>query len=113
MVKLVPNVKIWLETKDRRSVIGKGGIELIKAINEQGSIHKAAKSLNMSYSHAADLINELNDILGVEILEKVRGGIGGGGTKITKEGMNLVKQYEEINSQILDVIKKYGGIKIG
>lgn len=109
---LIPKIKMWLETENNESVIGKGGIDLIMAIHKNGSIHKAAQKLEMSYSHASDLLNEINGILNIDILEKTRGGPGGGGTKVTPEGMKLVEAFEEINNRINAFVNEIGSIRI-
>ncbi len=40
--------KVWIEYKDK-PLIGKGGAEILEAIDKENSISKAAETLGMSY----------------------------------------------------------------
>ncbi|WP_239540737.1 winged helix-turn-helix domain-containing protein [Spongiivirga citrea] len=40
--------RIWIEAGDN-VLLGEGRVVLLKAIDEQGSLSQAAKSINMSY----------------------------------------------------------------
>jgi molybdate transport system regulatory protein len=83
----------WVE-KDNKSFLGKGRIELLKKIDKYGSISKAAKEMKMSYKAAWDAVDIINNLSNKKVVEKVSGGKGGGGTKLTEYGKNLIKVYE-------------------
>ena len=51
--------RIWIEA-DGEILLGEGRVALLHAINDLGSLSKAAKSLNMSYKKAWSLIDALN-----------------------------------------------------
>ncbi|MEM4911793.1 MAG: DNA-binding protein, partial [Metallosphaera sp.] len=46
------NFKIWIEDEEGKPVIGKGGVALVKAIIDSGSIAKASEEMNVSYKFA-------------------------------------------------------------
>ncbi|RLI79715.1 ModE family transcriptional regulator [Archaeoglobales archaeon] len=84
--------KVWIE-KDGKHVIGKGGADILKAIKEQGSISKAAKSLNMSYKYVWNYLNKIEQALGKKIVKRERGGKEGGKTTLTGIGEEILEIY--------------------
>ncbi|MDD3476543.1 MAG: TOBE domain-containing protein [Sulfurimonas sp.] len=71
-------------------------VALLSAIEEVGSLSRAAKMVPLSYKGAWDMIDSMNNFCPSPVVEKVTGGVGGGGTKLTEYGKNLVKTYEVI-----------------
>lgn len=69
---------------------------LLEAIDSYGSILTAAKSLGLPYSKAWEKISKVEKILGEKIVERKRGGSGGGGTTLTKDGKRLLEYYKQI-----------------
>ena len=67
---------------------GKGPCILLKTIDKLGSLNKAAKELNMSYSKAWSIINRAERVLGYSLLETVTGGADGGGSYLTPKAKN-------------------------
>ena len=65
-------------------------IDLLIAIKKFGSINKAAKEVPLSYKAAWEAIEDMNNLSNTPIVIKETGGTGGGGTKLTKYGKNLV-----------------------
>jgi len=74
---------------------GPGKAELLSAISNHGSISAAAKSMNMSYKRAWDLVGEMN--LGFKedlVITKV-GGSHGGGAQVTEFGYQVLSLYQQ------------------
>ncbi len=86
---------IWIEN-NKGHLIGPGRKKLLELIKETGSIRKAAKSMNMSYRHAWEMINNMNKVSSKPIVEKYIGGSNGGGTRLTKDGIKLIETYENL-----------------
>ncbi len=103
--KLKPKLKLWLE-KEKETIAGEGRIELLSAIEKEGSLNKAAESMDMSYRHAWGIIKKLEDRLGFELVRSVKGGKGGGGTVLTEEGQKIVKKYDRMNEALNKMIKE-------
>lgn len=74
-------------------------IALLEAINEYGSISKAAKALPVSYKSAWEIIDSINNLAKEPVVIKAIGGSGGGGTKLTSYGEKLVKDYHLIKKE--------------
>ena len=81
--------------KDGTHVFGRGADELLRSIRETHSIAKSAEMLDMSYRYAWGIIREVQQKLGVRILETRKGGREGGGATVTEEGLLLLKLYAE------------------
>ncbi|WP_456480194.1 winged helix-turn-helix domain-containing protein [Nautilia sp.] len=88
----------WIE-KDGKSFLGRGRIELLKKIDRYGSISKAAKEMKMSYKAAWDAVDIINKLSNKNAVEKVSGGKGGGGTKLTEYGKHLIKVFETVQTK--------------
>lgn len=78
--------------------IGPGKIELLENIASAGSISGGARRMNMSYKHAWDLVEELNQIVGKPVVETQSGGKRGGGAVLTALGETLISRYRAIES---------------
>jgi len=77
-------------------LLGKGRYRLLRAIQEQGSINKAAQSLHLSYKKAWRQINDINANASEEVVKRSIGGKGGGGTHLTAFGRELLEGYEAL-----------------
>ena len=94
--------KIWLDNNGK--AFGRGPYQLLLGIKNTGSLAQAAKAMNMSYSHAHLLMKSLSNNLGFPLLESQAGGVGGGGTVITKQGEQLLKNYNAFCNECDEVI---------
>ena len=88
--------RIWIQ-KEGKSYLGQGRIELLKHIQEEGSISKASKKMHMSYKAAWDNLNQINELSGVPLVESSNGGVGGGGSSLTLEGRRAIEVFERLD----------------
>ena len=89
---------VWL-TVGGENLGGLGRIALLAQIAEQGSITHAAKAVKMSYKAAWDAIDAMNNLAGEPLVQRVAGGKGGGGTVLTKRGMQLVENFRLVERE--------------
>lgn len=68
-------------------------IVLLHAIDELGSISKAAKAVPMSYKSAWEAVDMMNSLSPEPIVCREAGGKDGGGTTITEYGKRLLHNY--------------------
>jgi molybdate transport system regulatory protein len=101
--------KAWIEYKGK-PLIGKGGAEILEAVDEKCSISKAAGSLGMSYRYVWNYIQEIQNALEEPIVETYKGGkSGGGGAKLTRLGKSLLIEYKQAEDYLDKVLSKQGG----
>ncbi|WP_054842417.1 LysR family transcriptional regulator [Vulcanisaeta distributa] len=99
--------RVWVEVGGRH-VIGPGGYEILKAIDEVGSISGAARRLGMSYRFVWNYIDRMEKTLGIKLVDARKGGRGrGGGAKLTPEAQALLKYYEEIIEEMNQIANKW------
>lgn len=96
--------KVWLETTGK--AFGEGPYNILKWVETLGSLNKAAKEMNMSYSQAWKLIRSLEKRLGFKLLDREVGGSSGGGSYLTPEAKKLMQQYEMFSREVDDVLQK-------
>ncbi|WP_018412177.1 TOBE domain-containing protein [Methyloversatilis thermotolerans] len=83
---------LWF-TVGREQLGGQPRIALLAKIAEYGSINRAARELGISYRGAWDTIDGMNNLAGEALVERVVGGRGGGGTRLTERGHRLIETY--------------------
>lgn len=76
--------------------LGPGKVELMELISKHGSISAAAKEMGMSYRRAWLLVEEVNKIFREPLVEAQLGGVGGGGARLTKLGIEIADHYRAI-----------------
>jgi molybdate transport system regulatory protein len=86
--------RIWIDGPEG-TFIGWGRVNLLEQIREQGSITKAAKSLEMAYRHAWDLVDSMNRQSKMPFVEITAGGKGGGGARVTEEGEKSIRLFRQ------------------
>ena len=90
--------KVWM-TVGGEHLGGSNRVALLASIAECGSITQAAKAVKMSYKGAWDAIEAMNNLAGEPLVERVAGGKGGGGTRLTKRGAQLVENFHKIERE--------------
>ena len=90
--KLQVKYKIWLDSEGK--AFGEGPRELLLLVEETGSLRQAAQQMQMSYSMAHKLINQMEDRLGIPLIERTIGGPGGGGSRLTDQAHKLLAAYD-------------------
>ncbi|TGV01481.1 winged helix-turn-helix domain-containing protein [Flavivirga rizhaonensis] len=100
--------RIWIESENN-VLLGEGRVHLLKAIEETGSLSKAAKSLNISYKKAWQLIDSVNKSAKKPVTINSIGGRGGGGAELTEYGKSLINAFDEINKSCWTFLDKQLG----
>jgi molybdate transport system regulatory protein len=91
-LQLEPRIKLWVE-KEGRLVLSDYRVRLLRHIAETGSLSDAAQRMGLSYRRAWGKVREIEQNLGVRLVESEAGGAGGGGSRLTRDGERLVALY--------------------
>ena len=97
--------RIWIDGNEG-TYLGYGRIILLEQIREHGSITKAAKSMEMSYRHAWELIDSMNRQSPVALIESSTGGKGGGGARLTEAGEQAISLFWKLYTDFQDFLEK-------
>jgi molybdate transport system regulatory protein len=90
---ITPGHRIWLHVDGVR-MFGPGTHELLRHVEQTGSLHQAAKLMGMSYTKAWTLLRKTEEHLGWPLVERHVGGATGGGTSLTKMGRDLLQRFD-------------------
>lgn len=93
--------KIWIvDQKGQEKFFGRGPYDILCNIDRYGSLNKAAKVMNMSYSKAFKVMKRSEEILGVPLIESEIGGASGGGSRLTKQAYELMEIYRRAEKKV-------------
>ena len=84
--------------------LGPGKVDLLEAIEHTGSISAGARELGLSYRRAWDLVDTMNHCFKHPLVERVKGGKGGGGAQLTAEGREILELYRTMETKALKAI---------
>ncbi|WP_416546849.1 molybdenum-dependent transcriptional regulator [Limnohabitans sp. DCL3] len=73
-------------------------LDILRRIGEVGSISQAARDAGVSYKAAWQAVDTLSNLAGSPLLEKVVGGSGGGGARLTATGHKLLAAAERLHT---------------
>ena len=79
---------------------GPGKARLMEYIEKTGSMQEACLEMGLSYSKGARMIKAAEKQLGFKLLERRIGGSGGGGSRLTDEGRDLLKKYRQLTLRV-------------
>lgn len=85
--------KIWLEI-DGEPVFGQGREKLLRLVQTTGSINAAAKEMGIPYRKGWTFIDSMEKRLGFPLVTRVKGGTGGGASKLTAEAEELLRRFD-------------------
>jgi molybdate transport system regulatory protein len=97
--------KIWIEV-DGDPVFGRGRRFLLEAIDSYGSINQAAKEIHISYRKAWSYIKNMEERLGIRLVERQTGGKNGGGAVLTVEARDFLEKYRSLEEGINEFVDK-------
>jgi|GEM_PF-187703 molybdate transport system regulatory protein len=90
-----------LEVGEKQILLDKRKFDLLKFIDECGSITKASQKAEIPYRSALKYIENLEHDLNDLLVRTKRGGKGGGGgSKLTTKGKLLLREYRKVDSVI-------------
>ena len=98
-LELEPRIKLWVE-KDGHLVLSDYRVRILQLVRETGSLAQAAERLGLSYRRVWGKVREIEQNLGLSLVESEVGGAGGGGSSLTTDGERLVALYERFRRRM-------------
>lgn len=103
-----PRVKVWLEV-DGRYVFGYGLSEMLKAVDQAGSIKEAAGRVGKSYRYVWGRIKKAERALGQPLVETRVGGQRPGRSALTPLAVEMVADYDALRRRMFEVVEEEFG----
>jgi molybdate transport system regulatory protein len=94
---------------DGHNLAGARRVALLAEIARVGSITQAAKVVGLSYKGAWNAIEDMSNLAGEPLLERMVGGKGGGSTRLTPRGAQLVRNFSLIEQEHARFIERLNG----
>jgi molybdate transport system regulatory protein len=104
MKKKEIRIRCWVNL-DGKKFFGPGPAELLKLIDATGSIAEAARTMDMSYKKAWDIVEGLNSRSKKPYVTSRKGGEKGGGAALTESGRKVLQQYQQLTKKLQAVVK--------
>ena len=92
-----PRSKVWLE-KNGKLALSDYRVRLLRLIDETGSLSDAAAAMDLSYRRAWGKLKEIEQNMGVKLVDTAVGGAGGGGSRLTAEGRLIIERFERFRA---------------
>ena len=99
--RLEPRIRILLGSS---IAIGPGKAALLQAISETGSIAAAGRRMGMSYRRAWLLAKTMNACFREPLIEAAKGGVGGGGARLTVMGQEVLSLYRAMEDHAVTAV---------
>ena len=100
-----PRANLWIE-KDGEVVLSTWRVALLEAVAEAGSITAGAEKMGVPYRVAWQKIREIEERLGVAVVETQTGGPGGGGAELTPTGERYVEQFHNFADGLQKIVRE-------
>jgi molybdate transport system regulatory protein len=82
-----------------RTLAGKRWMMLLASIEATQSIAAAAKAVGLSYKAAWDAVEGMNNLAGKPLVQRTKGGKGGGGTRVTPLAKQLISTFRAVDGE--------------
>ena len=89
-----PVTKITFIDDNGIKFFGEGPCRLLGFVEKTGSLRAAAMEMEMAYSKASKILKQAESSLGFALTTRSTGGKDGGGSTLTPEGKQWLRQYE-------------------
>ena len=103
--QLTVGAELWLAL-DGHNLAGARRVALLAEIARVGSITQAAKAVGFSYKGAWNAIEDMSNLAGEPLLDRMVGGKGGGYTRLTARGEKLVRNFELIRQEHIRFVER-------
>ncbi len=97
--------KTWIE-RAGRVVLSDWRADLLEEIGRSGSLARAAEAMSVPYRTAWYKLKEIEEQLGMRLLETHSGGLGGGRSTLTVEAQELVRRFRKINDGVSELVSQ-------
>jgi molybdate transport system regulatory protein len=89
-----PKIRVWV-VFGKGPKLGRGRAQLLRLIDERGSLRRAAAEFGISYRNAWGYLQELERAAGFKFVERMPGGGPRSGMRLTAAGRDFLACYQK------------------
>lgn len=97
--------KLYLVDEEGKRFMGIGVLWLLERVREHGSLRRAAMSLDLSYSKAFAMVENLERNLDIVVLDRKKGGAQREGATLTAEGARFLELYRLFDAEAKESVE--------
>lgn len=97
--------KIWLEI-DGEPVFGHGREDLLRHVQETGSINAASKAMGIPYRKAWTYIDAMEKRLGFPLVIRKKGGAGGGKSVLSRQAFAFLEKFHDLKKDFDESVNR-------
>lgn len=101
MTALEPHINLWME-RDGQVALSGWRVALMEAIAETGSISAAAARMEVPYRVAWQKIRQMEQGLGIQLVQTRVGGHDGGGAALTPAAKQYIRCYHYVSDGLAE-----------
>jgi molybdate transport system regulatory protein len=101
-----PKYRLWVVFGERIK-FGHGRADLLRLIDELGSIKQAVAQVGMSYRYAWGYLRDLEQAVGFKLLKRKPGGGLDTGTRLTAEGRKFLAHYSLFKQSVDGAVDRH------
>lgn len=91
---MILRYRVWIASNDDNKIFGYGIYQLLRYVRILGSLSKACHAMKIPYQKASMIIDRCETYFNKQIIIRTSGGAGGGGSRISDFGQELMMRYE-------------------
>lgn len=86
--------RVYIMDDADEKVFGDGPWQLLRSVEQEGSLRAAAMHMEMAYTKALRILKHAEEAFGEKLTTRSIGGSNGGGSRLTPFAQELLSRYE-------------------
>src|SRR5438874_709636 len=99
-------MKVWIEAQDGRVVLSEWRVALLEAVGRHGSLSAAARELGVPHRTAWQRVREMEERLGMKLVDASSGGARGGTSRLTQAAQEVIDSYHRMRSGLDEQVRE-------
>ncbi len=108
---LTVRAEIFLEWKGE-VILDSKLAKVLREIEQRGSLLTACRTVGVPYARTWERLTRIEELFNEKLIEARRGGLGGGGARLTKLGKELLKLYLNAEAKLSDPLRNVPESKV-
>lgn len=105
-INVQPKIRVWV-VFSKEVKFGAGRAQLLRLIDERGSLRKAAAEFGMSYRNAWGYLQDLERAAGFRFVERTPGAGPRSGMRLTPAGRDFLARYAKFRGGLEEATRRH------